>query len=75
MASLVDADFNRMGARVKVEMIPNSALIDREQSPGRYPHGYIRHPDHETDYLHEWHRVFMNTETKAAAMEHVAFLD
>ena len=37
--------------------------------------GYVRHPDHATIWLDEWHRVLMNEETKARAMRHVAFLD
>jgi hypothetical protein len=40
-----------------------------------YVKGAIRHPDHETIRLDCWHLVVMNTETKAAAMQHVAFLD
>jgi len=37
--------------------------------------GRIRHPDHATLVLREWHQVFMNTEPGARAMRHVAFLD
>jgi hypothetical protein len=37
--------------------------------------GLIRHPDHATIKLPYWHKVVMNTETKAKAMQHVAFLD
>jgi hypothetical protein len=37
--------------------------------------GAIRHPDHKTVWLALWHQVVMNTETQAAAMRHVAFLD
>jgi len=40
-----------------------------------YVRGQIRHSDHKTVGLHVWHRVFMNTETRAAAMRNVAFLD
>jgi hypothetical protein len=40
-----------------------------------YVRGQIRHSDHKTVGLHTWHRVFMNTETRAAAMRNVAFLD
>jgi hypothetical protein len=48
------------------EMVRNAQVFVR---------GRISHSDHATIYLHEWHQVVMNTETKAAAMEHVAFLD
>jgi len=37
--------------------------------------GTVRHPDHKTIFLDGWHEVFMNTETQAAAMRNVAFLD
>ena len=37
--------------------------------------GGVRHPDHATIRLHGWHRVLMNTEREARAMQHVAFLD
>jgi hypothetical protein len=37
--------------------------------------GAIRHPDHATIVLRDWHRVLMNTEQQAKAMRHVVFLD
>jgi hypothetical protein len=37
--------------------------------------GAVRHPDHATIVLRDWHRVLMNTEHRAEAMRHVAFLD
>jgi hypothetical protein len=37
--------------------------------------GSVRHPDHKTIVLNPWHEVAMNTETRAKAMEHMAFLD
>jgi hypothetical protein len=40
-----------------------------------YARGAIRHPDHATIHLPDWHRVVMNTETEAPAMRSVAFLD
>ena len=40
-----------------------------------YVKGTVRHPDHATIVLQCWHEVVMNTETQAAAMRHVAFLD
>ena len=40
-----------------------------------YVRGQIRHPDHATIDLPYWHKVVMNTESQASAMEHVAFLD
>ena len=40
-----------------------------------YVTGAIRHKDHATVWLTDWHEVVMNTETQAKAMRHVAFLD
>ena len=40
-----------------------------------YVKGKVRHADHATVELHGWHEVVMNTETQAAAMRHVTFLD
>lgn len=37
--------------------------------------GKIRHADHKTIDLRGWHRVELNTETRARAMARVAFLD
>jgi len=40
-----------------------------------YARGAVRHSDHATIHLPDWHRVVMNTETDAPAMRSVAFLD
>jgi hypothetical protein len=40
-----------------------------------YARGTVRHPDHATIVLKGWHRVAMNTEQSARAMQHVMFLD
>jgi hypothetical protein len=45
------------------------------RDPELYAKGSVRHPDHDTIVLHDWHRVLMNTEQRARAMRHVAFLD
>ena len=37
--------------------------------------GTVRHSDHKTIFLNGWHEVFVNTESRAAAMRNVAFLD
>jgi hypothetical protein len=42
---------------------------------GVYVCGKIRHPDHKTVKLNGWHRVVPNTESQAASMRHLAFLD
>jgi len=45
------------------------------RDPELYAKGAVSHPDHNTVVLHGWHRVLMNTEQGARAMEHVVFLD
>jgi hypothetical protein len=45
------------------------------RDPELFAKGAIRHPDHATVVLNDWHRVVMNTEQGARAMRHVAFLD
>jgi hypothetical protein len=40
-----------------------------------FARGRIQHPDHATVVLRGWHCVAMNTEQRARAMRHVAFLD
>jgi hypothetical protein len=40
-----------------------------------YVKGAIRHHDHQTIRLSDWHEVVMNTETESRAMSHLAFLD
>ena len=44
-------------------------------NPGVFAKGEVRHPDHKTIVLHEWHEVLMNTENKSRTMQHVAFFD
>ena len=43
--------------------------------PEVYVRGTVKHRDHATIRLDGWHRVELNTETQAAAMSRVAFLD
>ena len=45
------------------------------RDPELYAKGTVRHPDHATVVLPRWHRVLMNTEQRARAMQHVVFLD
>jgi hypothetical protein len=45
------------------------------RNAGVYVKGRIRHPDHKSIVLHQWHRVVMNTEGQSKAMRNVAFLD
>jgi hypothetical protein len=43
--------------------------------PELYAKGAVRHPDHATVVLRGWHRVAMNTESRAVAMRFVTFVD
>lgn len=44
-------------------------------NPQAFVRGAIRHPDHKTIRLDDWHRVFTNTENEAASMRHLVFID
>lgn len=46
-----------------------------KRDPKVYVRGRVRHRDHKTVVLEGWHEVFGNTETLAAAMRNVVFLD
>ncbi len=52
-----------------------TAFRQFRQDAGVYVKGKVRHPDHKTITLHDWHEVQMNTETQSKAMRHVVFLD
>jgi hypothetical protein len=45
------------------------------RNPRVYAKGRIRHPDHATITLPDWHRVVLNTETETDTMRNVAFID
>lgn len=45
------------------------------RNAGVYARGRVRHADHKTIILRDWHRVLLNTEGQAEAMRNVAFLD
>lgn len=45
------------------------------RNPRVYARGRVRHPDHATITLPEWHRVVLNTERETDTMRNVAFID
>lgn len=47
----------------------------QRRNPSVFVRGTVRHPDHKTIRLADWHEVLMNTETQAVAMRNVAFID
>ena len=47
----------------------------QRRNPQVLVRGKVRHADHKTIVLRDWHEVLMNTETEAVAMRHVAFID
>jgi hypothetical protein len=51
------------------------AFVRQVRDPELYAKGTVRHADHATIVLGDWHRVLMNTENQATAMRHVAFID
>jgi hypothetical protein len=46
-----------------------------QRDPLVYARGTVRHSDHATITLPDWHRVVMNTETQSRSMRNMAFLD
>jgi hypothetical protein len=66
-----DARFRRLSESER----RNGGWTSFVRDPEVYAKGAIRHPDHVTVVLREWHRVAMNTEQDARAMQHVVFLD
>jgi len=64
--------------RRMIKQDPNAAQWPwraQRRNPRVYARGRIRHPDHATITLSDWHRVAMNTETDTDAMRNVAFID
>ena len=49
--------------------------VVQRRNPRVFVRGRVRHADHKTIVLLDWHQVFMNTETQSVAMRHVAFID
>jgi hypothetical protein len=47
----------------------------RVRNAAVYARGAVRHRDHATLTLHDWHLVLMNTESKTRQMANVAFID
>ncbi|MBX7207534.1 MAG: hypothetical protein K1X78_04410 [Verrucomicrobiaceae bacterium] len=45
------------------------------RNPGVFARGAVRHPDHATIVLHDWHRVLINEEHRAPSRNNLAFLD
>lgn len=45
------------------------------RNPRVYARGTVRHSDHATITLPDWHRVVLNTETETDTMRNVAFID
>lgn len=70
---LTQAQFNALVSRKPEAKVWRWQTLRR--NPSVYVRGRVRHADHATIELRDWHQVLMNTETQAAAMRHVAFLD
>lgn len=68
---LTQAEFARLSEKERNKPGWNRMVRDAHV----FVRGTVRHPDHKTIFLDGWHEVFMNTETQAAAMRNVAFLD
>lgn len=47
----------------------------RVRDPRAYARGAVKHSDHDTIWLDDWHQIVMNTEAQARARANLAFLD
>jgi len=65
------AEYSRLSEKVRTR--PGWRRMVR--NPRAFVRGTVRHSDHKTIFLEGWHEVFVNTESRAAAMRNVAFLD
>jgi hypothetical protein len=65
------AEYRRLSEKQRKETVWRTMT----RNPHVYVRGTVRHSDHKTIFLAGWHEVFVNTETQAAAMRNVAFLD
>lgn len=70
---LLQADYERLLERSPEAR--NWGWRPMRRNPEVYVRGRVRHSDHKTILLDGWHRVLMNTEHEAPAMQNVAFLD
>jgi hypothetical protein len=68
---VTEAEYERIVAANSRARLWGWLLMRR--NPGVHVGGHIRHPDHRTIVLHDWHRVLMNSQSRA--MRNVAFLD
>ena len=68
---LSQAQFARLSEKVRNR--PGWRIMVRD--PRVFVRGTVRHSDHKTIFLNGWHEVFVNTESRAVAMQNVAFLD
>ena len=68
---LTQAEYSRLSEKVRTR--PGWSRMVR--NPRAFVRGTVRHSDHKTIFLEGWHEVFVNTESRAAAMRNVAFLD
>lgn len=55
--------------------LANLRWTTMRRNPNTYVKGRVRHADHQTVTLADWHWVAMNTESLAPSMRNVAFLD
>jgi hypothetical protein len=49
--------------------------VVQRRNPQVFVRGKIRHADHKSIVLADWHQVLVNTEHQSVAMRHVAFID
>src|SRR6266850_3587225 len=68
---LTEDEYRNLDERIRSSQIWRTM----RRNPRVLVRGKVRHPDHATIVLDGWHELHMNTETRALAMQQVAFLD
>jgi len=69
--ALTQSEYNRLTS----EQRARGTWRVMKRNPRVLVRGAVRHPDHKTVFLDEWHEVFINTEEEARAARNVGFLD
>lgn len=65
----------KLRSELKKDKISSIEFQTRTKDARVWGRGTVKHNGHATIYLKGWHEVFMNTESKAKASEHIVFLD
>jgi hypothetical protein len=69
---ITDGEYDKLDEKEK------SRFTRRKADANVYCRGYVKHPDHKTIILKDWHRIYMNTEVRNSGLNagaRLVFLD